>query len=165
LLEKGYKQRELKFNNLLYKIKFEHLNERRFIDINIFRENKLKSIFWCPQPVPYFKTNKNYSKFNWKSIIVLYFNYIKKYLNSSTLTDAPWKWGFNHFTWVIPNTFFNNFDIYKLGMKTPHNPEKYLDLRYGDWKKPSKNWDFIFDDKGLSKNNPNFYINNIKNEI
>ena len=110
------------------------------IDFNLFIRKKDYAL--CPQPI----NRKNIvSRYIWRF-------YIKRYKKLGKVNfNAPFfKLLFEMYTWKVPAKYFIN-TIREKNFVYPNETEKYLELRYGNWRIPQKKWSFFNDDKGLSK--------------
>ena len=156
LLSKGYKCRILSYHGKFYKYKFWHSNEKRVIDINIFRILKDQDFYICPQPFPIIKKEGIVFTYFRKFIRVV-FGYIKNRGPEFDLNKFPWNIATYHRAWLIPKKYFESFSCKDSIVFYPKFSKEYLRFRYGKWEVPNKNWNFRTEDKGLTKNTPDDY--------
>mgnify|MGYP001318046873 CR=1 FL=1 len=150
--EEEYSLKEYFFRKALYKLKLIPINpnEKREIDINIFI--KYQDSAWCFQSLFFKKTNK----LSYYFLAMIEYTFTARYIRSLKslfygkfpliLLRRP---GF----WQVPIEHFEKTTSLAhkgMNIKVPGNTDKYLSLKYGDWRSPRSNWDFMVDD-GLIK--------------
>ena len=67
--------------------------------------------------------------------------------------------------WYIPLNYFEELEsvtVDNKNLKVPQNPEKYLEMRYGNWKIPKSDWSYYEDDKTFHKKTFKEYLKNIE---
>jgi len=140
----------LEYYNGVFKYKFK-LNKdgKRIIDVNVF--NKEDRFMICPQPV----LDKQ-NKFTYFLVVIIQkvisAIYYIGFLHKKKFSDFPWNFLYKFKYWVIDDYHFENLDTIQIDGKLisiPSHAEDYLHKRYGDWKKPNPNWDFLTDDNCL----------------
>ena len=136
-------------------------NRERVVDINIYRKSNETAV--CP--MYYFKINPSKKKTGGRGKGLSgkareLFRGPWKMLQSAVplqidIAKLPWRPFLNLGTWQIPSGFFENI-IYneELGAYIPADWENYLQFRYGNWKKPLRDWVFYRDDGAISEKKP-----------
>ncbi len=159
----GYVLYSASFEGKIFKYNFtsNHNKDLRKVDINIFREAHGHA--WCPMYYFKFNTKKVTSNGINKRTKSALRGFIracwKKFLTKISLkiniSSFPWRSFVNLGTWWIPDDFFNNI-VYNNNINAyiPEKWERYLEFRYGNWRKPEKSWVFYRDDKGIRDIDP-----------
>ncbi len=151
-----YSLKKYYFKNKIFKLKFIPIcAEKRKIDICLF--NRYRGFAWCFQSLFFRKKNKPF----YYLMAIIEHVFTAKYINNSSnlfygkypllLFRRPgfWKVPLQHFE----NT--ENFNFQGIDIKTPSDTDKYLSLRYGDWRSAKSNWNFMTDDGLLIRKFPN----------
>jgi|TARA_B110000211_G_C13952817_1_gene496981 phosphorylcholine metabolism protein LicD len=135
-----------------YIFKLESESKNRFIDFQIYYENKENNIWYSPQFV-----NRKSNNIISKVIRKIIHDYIIG--RSKNKNTGKYPFAYDHITWVeskeligIPK-YMENTEI-----KAPENIIGILKLHYGStWKVPNRNWNFIRDDGAFIRKNPDTF--------
>lgn len=123
------------------------------IDIAIFRE--YQDYAWCPGGFPAYQPGTLTSLP--QRFLEKLSRFQKFKLNAWKCSDAelsvtswPWSYLYRVGTWWIPKDYFIHLvRLDKFNVTVPYDWKRYLDFRYGDWKKPVKSWRWYVDDSGF----------------
>lgn len=158
----NYFVKKYHYKKRLFKIKLIPFNLDRYrkIDVCFFIEGNDSA--WCFQSLFFKKRNKLI--YNIRAIIEYGFTAKYIYRNDDLFygkfpLNILRKPGF----WKVPITFFKNtstilYNNYHL--RVPSDSERYLELRYGNWKIPKSDWNFMTDDGLLKREFPAEYLKN-----
>jgi phosphorylcholine metabolism protein LicD len=146
-------------NNFYHKFLYPYIPKKKIegnrkIDIDIlFQKN---NFFWTP-----ILFSKGSDK---RGIIFLYYKLIRgmvrilkkifpnqKFLKK--LTRKTDKAFYKQGTVIIPKKYLKKTKKIN-GIRVPENEKEYLNYRYGNWKKPVKNWSYIRDDGAMRTQSP-----------
>ncbi len=150
-----YSLKKYYFKRKIYKLKFIPICAgKRKVDINLF--TRYRGFAWCFQSLFFRKKNKLF----YYLMAMIEHVFTAKYINISTnlfygkypllLLRRPgfWKVPIEHFE----NT--ENLNFQGIDIKTPSDIDKYLSLRYGNWRIAKSNWNFMTDDGLLRRKFP-----------
>jgi hypothetical protein len=151
LSDAGYKIRKCYYKEKIIKCKLMHFDSiNRVIDINIFR--KLGSHSWCIQPIEMFDELTIIQRKIYTKLFTVYKNKEKSYYDKFPFSRVL-KFG----CWWVPTHYFSETKYLNVNTEclvVPYDEEAYLKLRYGEWRIPNSNWNFIKDDGALLKKIP-----------
>ncbi len=150
----GYKVEEGYYKKLLFSYTlFPPTNSKgREIDIKIFR--KYMDYAWCPE-----RYAKNSDKkgliYYWSKSLRLPFLLLIKIIPNKSLKSLIDRVFFKFDTWRIPLKYMEKTKFLEnTKIPIPLNWEQYLRFRFGNWKIPNTNWNYIHDDGGLENKEP-----------
>ncbi len=89
---------------------------------------------------------------HWLSEVYRFPLHVSVFLMRSRLGARPLvgRWPWTHIIepgyWAVPYDLLKETKIHETGFRIPKRAEEYLTLRYGDWRKPVKDWDYKRDD-------------------
>jgi len=126
------------------------------VDIKIFREKD--DFNWCPVRYANNSWKKDFSYYKSK-FFRMPFLLLLKILPRSPLkrraSERILKEFFVSSTWVVSKDYLDkNKIINVLGFSVPKNWKGYLDYKYGEWRTPKKDWNYIIQDKTLIHKSP-----------
>ena len=59
----------------------------------------------------------------------------------------PWSSFLEMYTWWVPIKFFQQLKTLNGSeLRIPERWDEYLSFRYGDWRMPKRNWEYVRDD-------------------
>lgn len=186
----GFRIVKLSWNEHIYKYKLIPNNNLDFeykLDISLFKQANDEYI--CPQGIKH--TNQSGLKrirqklIDWKkgntiskgnsirSHIVYncykFYSIILLQKTQEIRMDTLVPNYYSIYKWVIPAEYINNIYKYNNNLNIPNNVSKYLEYRYGNWKVPTKDWNFTVDDNGLFPSSPDemnkIYLNNSRGKM
>jgi hypothetical protein len=153
----GYSIVVEKYENLIYSFilipKRKNLLE---IDIKIFRESINYS--WCP--VMYARNSEKKGFLYWKSKLfrvpfLLLLKVTPRGRIKNWLRKIIWNYFFVLNTWVVSKKYLSKDNlVLKKGLFVPKTWKKYLDFKYGNWRIPNPDWNYVQDDKTLIHKTP-----------
>ena len=119
------------------------------IDLDIFQ--RCSEYYWAIQ-----KLTPKYYNLIPKFIRKIKFNLQSRKNNKPSITNKIYEGDtFKTGTWILPMWMIGSTQIDReSGLSIPTFKEHYLHYRYGNWKLKIDDWNFQFDDGGLSRMNP-----------
>jgi len=124
--------------------------EGREIDIKIFR--KYKDYIWCPERYAKNSDKTGFIYYISKAIRLPFLLLVKVIPNLSPIINKIF---FKVDTWKIPLKYIEKTKfLQNTKIPTPLDWKQYLKFRFGNWKIPNKNWNYIHDDGGLENKEP-----------
>lgn len=150
----GYTLKSFYIFNKLYKIKLTPPDKQRSrtIDIAVYRRHK--EMAWCParkwRSNPYRRGTLAYYSFQLMRRLAR----IPKRRHSDRW---PMRKVIELKTWYVPVRYFQSLVMLKkdgVSLPIPEDWSGYLELRYGEWKKPAESWSYWTDDGCLKPDPP-----------
>jgi len=144
----SYSIKKYFYKNKLFTIKLIPINNPNFRKVDICFFINYQGHAWCFQSLFFEKKNK----FIYYTRAAIEYIFTAKYIKkkkSLFYGKAPLSFLRRPGFWKVPIQHFQETDItiYKNSpIKIPSNCEKYLSLRYGSWKIPQSDWNFMTDD-------------------
>jgi hypothetical protein len=147
-----------RFGDSIYKIKAHPRAQLpgREIDIDLFRRHEDHA--WCPQFAPRcpFSPGSRSGRVARHACRKLARFFLKR--NGYHLSGhLGLRLVHGVYTWWVPLGYLQDPLLQRFDWGdfwVPHDPEAYLEYRYGDWRTPAAHWSFLDDDRGLVHRNP-----------
>jgi len=150
----GYRVRMLYYKGNIVKIKCLPKNKQnRIIDISVYNRS-LQGYIWSPQVI-----EKNFNSVFLKAIKRVLMFFWLSVVKKVSIDRLPWICITNIHTWWIPIHYLEEVvNLEETKICVPRKYLDYLNFRYGDWKTPNPDWNFVTDDKGLINLAPDVLI-------
>lgn len=151
---KGYRVLKRTYRGLTYRYLLIPLRKRALlVDFNLFRKHGKQA--WCPLVFPspnhFVKPNPLYYLTGALRFVI---NYFFERLPRVKIDAFPWTLICTVKTWWIPARFYEEVRALEGNIYASEDYDGYLQLRYGNWRVPRKDWIFYEHDGGIRHENP-----------
>jgi hypothetical protein len=155
----GYRVAPRTYHRSVYQVKLRPPAGSQLKTVDIALYSRCRDVAWCPvnyvspQPAPRGSARWLVEKPFREAVIR---PWMRRSNRTSLQTRIP-RLRLEVRTWVVPAHFFERqqeIDLGQFSVPVPEDYEGYLQLRYGNWRKPRREWDYGVDDGALAARPP-----------